>query len=512
MAQQDVINEIKQNVQEKFAELKSAVMMREKLLLRQLEVINTTRKQQLQAGKREKDVDCGIEFLCDNEHELLAAIRNFGRYQLTNLNLGLHDVYLQNEDYIKPSDDHETMFKGLNQSGEEGDLSVEDEEGRESIVVDFSRHKSLMEQNTKLMNESIINITLKEARELIKQAKLKREQPVPPLNLEELDDEVESSIADVVSSLEQGSLEHSDYLTNNKYSQTQQQQSTKQKRFKPKITINNCNGTINLRNIASLTIKCTTEDNVKAQIPVRYPNQEDEDEEEEVASSTNKAKTKSSQKSKTLVESLVSSSSNTECTSPTSTSNSNTPNSFSNYSSNNSSRSQSTKKPKSKKSLSKTDKSLNLESKSLRNSNNTESQDNIVESSSSSVVNEVTCDFYNRLLNEIKKSINQQQKVRSKCTTSSANSQTTQQNADSSTTGFNDYIGQDQQGRRLILKNFENLKIILEAHSSGDEESFHPVQIEQWLAEIISDTDLEPMQNTDILEHSKIYSEETQET
>ncbi|XP_037818593.1 uncharacterized protein LOC119608294 [Lucilia sericata] len=510
MAQQDVVNEIKQNVQEKFAELKSAVMMREKLLLRQLEVINTTRKQQLQSGKREKDIDSNIEFLCDNEHELLAAIRNFGRYQLTNLNLALQDVYLKNEDYIKPSDDHETMFKGLNQSGEEGELGIEDEESRESIVVDFSRHKSLMEHNAKLMNESIINITLKEAKELIKQAKLKREQPVPPLNLEELDDEVESSIADVVSSLEQGSLEqHSELLSNNKYSQTQQQ-STKQKRFKPKITINNCNGTINLRNIASLTINCTTEDNVQAQIPVRYPNQEDE-EEEEASSSTNKAKSKSSQKSKTLMESLVSSSSNTECTSPSSTSNSNTPNSLSNYSSNNSSRSQSTKKPKSKKSHVKPEKSHNMENKPLRNPNNPESQDNVVESSSSSMANEVTCDFYNRLLNEIKKSINQQQRVRSKCTSSSVHSQATQQNADSSTS-FNEYLGEDPQGRRLVLKNFENLKIILEAHSSGDEESFHPVQIEQWLAEIISDTDLEPMQNTDILEHSKIYNEETQET
>lgn len=482
-------------------------MMREKLLLRQLEVINTTRKQQLQAGKQEKDIDSGVEFLCDNENELLAAIRNFGRYQLTNLNLALQDVYLKNEDYIEPSDDHETMFKGLNQSGKEGNLVEEDDEGRESVVVDFSRHKSLMEHNAKLMNESIINITLKEAKELIKQAKLKREHPVPPLNLEELDDEVESSIAEVVSSLEQGSLEQSELMSNNKYSQTQQQ-STKQKRFKPKITINNCNGTINLRNIASLTINCTTEDKVQAQIPVRYPNKGEDDEEGEASSLTNDEISKSAQKSKTLVESLVSSSSNTDCGSPTSTSNSNTPNSLSNYSSNNSSRSQSTKKPKSKKSHTKTEKSYNMENKSIRN---TDFHENVVESSASSMTNEVTCDFYNRLLNEIKKSINQQQKVRSKCTSTTGNSQSTQQNADCSTS-FNDYLGENSQGRRMVLKNFENLKIILEAHSSGDEESFHPVQIEQWLAEIISDTDLEPMQNTDILEHSKIYNEETQET
>lgn len=480
-------------------------MMREKLLLRQLEVINTTRKQQRQAGKRENDIDAGVEFLCENEEELLAAIRNFGRYQLTNLNLAIQDVYLKNEDYIKPSDDHETMFKGLNQSTEESEekcVASHEEEGKESIVVDFSRHKSLMEHNAKLMNESIINITLKEAKELIRQAKLKREQPVPPLNLEELDDEVESSIAEVVTSLEQSSLDHNDQLSNNKYSQTQQQ-ATKQKKFKPKITINNCNGTINLRNIASLTINCTTEDKVQAQIPVNYPNPDYEAEEEEASSSlTNKQQ---HQKSKTLVESLVSSSTNTECTTPISTSNSNTPKSLSNYSSNNSSRSQSTKKPKTKKFQTKIEKSQNIENKS-------EPQNNKFESSSSSMTNEVTCDFYNRLLNEIKKSINQQQKVRSKCT-AAASITTSQQNADSSGKIYADYVNTgNEPGRRLVLKNFENLRIILEANSSGDEDSFHPIQIEQWLAEIITDTDLEPMQNTDILEHSKLFSEETQET
>ena len=479
-------------------------MMREKLLLRQLEVINTTRKQQQQAGKRENDIDAGVEFLCENEEELLAAIRNFGRYQLTNLNLAIQDVYLKNEDYIKPSDDHETMFKGLNESTEQDDenVALQQEEGKESIVVDFSRHKSLMEHNAKLMNESIINITLKEAKELIRQAKLKREQPVPPLNLEELDDEVESSIAEVVSSLEQGSLDLTDQLSNNKYSQTQQQTTTKQKRFKPKITINNCNGTINLRNIASLTINCTTEDKVQAQIPVNYPNPEYEAEDEEASSSLTHKQT---QKSKTLVESLVSSSTNTECTTPTSTSNSNTPKSLSNYSSNNSSRSQSTKKTKTKKFQTKTEKTQNLGNKIEQPQNNIKA-----ESSSSSMANEVTCDFYNRLLNEIKKSINQQQKVRSKYTASNVTN--SQQNADSAADYMTSSTTNSQPSRRLVLKNFENLRIILEANSSGDEDSFHPVQIEQWLAEIITDTDLEPMQNTDILEHSKIFSQETQET
>lgn len=159
-----------------------------------------------------------------------------------------------------------------------------------------------------------------------------------------------------------------------------------------------------------------------------------------------------------------------------------------------------------------------------KNDNVAASEDKVVSSAStnheytvvdSSTPNEVTCDFYNRLLNEIKRSINQQQRTRTKCSSSDARQQQTAADSTSQSSTYNDYVGDNYNGnnnsRRLILKNFENLKIILEANSSGDEESFHPVQIEQWLAEIISETDLEPMQNTDILEHSKIHSE-TQET
>ncbi|XP_075159978.1 uncharacterized protein LOC142233082 [Haematobia irritans] len=496
MASQELIDQIKETVIEKFAELKSACLMREKLLLRQLEVINTTSKQQLRQKEDPDNLTPGtIEFFVDNEKELLAAIRSFGRLQLTNINLTL-----QNQNEEEPSGEHETMFKGLNESSKEGA-----EEEKESIVVDFSHHKSLMERNAKLVNDSIINITLKEAKELIKQAKNKRETLVPPLNLEELDDEVESSIAEVVSSLEANS-EHFSNSHNNKYSQTQQT-SSKQKRFKPKITINNCNGTINLRNIASLTINCSTEENIQAQIPVKYVpsqgpvNDDNVEEAEEPSSSSRSKESKQSNKSKTLVESLVSSSSNTEeCTSPSSTTSQvTTPNSLSNFSSNNSSRSQS-KKNKNKKSHSKTDKiAMPMESGSSTTTNNHEYA--AVDSSS----NEVTCDFYNRLLNEIKRSINQQQKTRTKY--SSTDPRHHQAMADS--TSQSDYAGDNNgNSRRFILKNFENLKIILEANSSGDEESFHPVQIEQWLAEIISETDLEPMQNTDIvLEHSKIHNE-----
>ncbi|GBP12447.1 hypothetical protein EVAR_72643_1 [Eumeta japonica] len=89
--------------------------------------------QGLKPGDGDKNNESCVQFVCENEKELLAAIRNFGRYQLTNLNLALQDVYLQNEDYIKPSDDHDTLFKGLNQCTEPN-LLEDDDESKESIV------------------------------------------------------------------------------------------------------------------------------------------------------------------------------------------------------------------------------------------------------------------------------------------------------------------------------------------------------------------------------------------
>ncbi|KAL9911538.1 uncharacterized protein ACN427_005692 isoform 1-T1 [Glossina fuscipes fuscipes] len=509
------INRIKQSVEDKFAELKSALMMREKLLLRQLDVINSTYKQQ-QLGMAVTTTSnvTDIQFVCDNEKELLTTIRNFGRYHLTNINLALQDLYLKNEDYIEPIDDHETMFKDLN--SEEIDGKAKEYNDDESVLIDFSSHKSIMAHNAKRMNNSIVNITLNEAKELIRKAKTRRETVVPPLNLEELDDEVESSIAEAVSSLSRSNESCVDSIpdVNHKYSQTQQM--AKNRHMKPEITINNCNGIINLRNIASLTINCTTEDNIKAQIPLRHhvhdlhlnPDLSKANEKNFSigSSSSNIMQTKTGSKPKSLLESImVTTSGSTECNSSmqttvtTSTSDNTTPASMSNYL--NSPRLQS-KKQKSKKTY-KNEKTTHVDE-----------HDGDFQDSSSA---EVNCEFYNRLLNEIKKTMQQNPKVRTKCLNATAATiakTEKEQPPDGVTTDnvhlhvpLEDYLNpQKPQRKRFILKNFENLRIILEAQNGGDEDVFHPVQIEQWLAEIIADTDLEPIRNTDILEHSKIYT------
>uniref|UniRef100_A0A1A9WCZ2 Uncharacterized protein n=1 Tax=Glossina brevipalpis TaxID=37001 RepID=A0A1A9WCZ2_9MUSC len=520
MASPYEVNRIKQSVEEKFDELKSALMMREKLLLRQLDVINNTCKQQqlgtavITSAEPSESSIANIQFICDNEKELLTAIRNFGRYHFININLALQQLYLKNEDYIEPADDHETMFKDLN--GEEllkdVDGEVEEHKKSGSITIDFSHHKSIMAHSARRMNDSIVNITLKEAKELIRQAKTRQEILVSPLNLEKLDDGVEPSTVTDVSSLAKNSESTTGGMpdVNHKYSQTQQ--IAKKKGFKPKITINNCNGAINLRNIASLTINCTAEDNIKAQIPLTHHlpdlklkpeiNKEDESNILVESSSSNIMKTNITPNSKFTSEStMVTSSGSTECNSSkqttvtTSTSDNTISASISNLSSNNSSRSQS-KKQKFKPIY-----------KNEKTTYGEECEEGFQDSSST----EITCEFYNRLLNEIKKTI-QNPKGRTKyaTTTKTANEQSSDSIANDNAhhhVPLEDYLNSEiPQRRRFILKNFENLKIILEAQNGGDDDTFHPVQIEQWLAEIIADTDLEPMQNTDILEHSKIHT------
>ncbi|XP_017128588.1 uncharacterized protein LOC108146869 [Drosophila elegans] len=482
------LDEVKGIVQKKFNEIRAALHMREKLLLRQLEVIANTRQQQQLLKKSTNAVDnsdakrehSGVSFIPgegeDAEEQLLTAIRSYGHFLLDNsdMQLALQDYRttgLRNEDYIEPLDDHETMYKCL-QDGNVSYLDL-DEDGAppEAIVVDFSRNRSLVEDNAK---RSIINITLQEAKDLIKKAKIKRETYVPPLNLEELDDELESSIAEAVSSLGRETS-----IKSKSSVQEPPKTKSRKQRFKPKITINNCNGTINLRNIASLTINCASEEAVSAEIP--------------------------------LAKSADSSTTEPSNSTPTTTASS------SNYSSNASSRSQSKKQKANKK-------QERIEREPSSDSTPTPGHQG--KRYEETEIHDVTCDFYNRLLNEIKKSMVEKPRrsyhqmtepVQAAAADSScdANSNPRQSSAAkqepvSTTTSLTQSESgpQLQPGKRLILKNFENLKIILEANS-GDEDSFHPVQIEQWLAEIISEADLEPMQNTDILEHSRIHSSES---
>lgn len=325
-------------------------------------------------------------FLTDNEEELLKQIRNYGKFNFDSMNIAFNDVF-KNEDYNDPKVDHETMYKCLSDGGA---IADEMNANNEQIIVDFSA-------NRRLLRDSIINITVKETKELI-ECQNKDKTDVSPLNL-----------SNFISPTDSKTTTKTLDTTSTKSSQTDV--SVKKKRsFRPKITINNCNGIINLRNIANLTINCAKESSIR--------------------------KEKSSAESNSL---------NKECS---------------------------------------------VKEEETVSSTTKDESDEI----------EGNCEFYNRLLNEIKKSLIK------KTQTYPLPSSGEEENIDVpveedvlATPDSTDDI-ENAANHKFVLKNFENLKVIFE-NVSGTE--FHPIQIEQWLAEIVSETEVEP--NTgEIFEHSEI--------
>ncbi|XP_050097912.1 uncharacterized protein LOC126578921 [Anopheles aquasalis] len=146
---------LKLNVTDSFDRLRKAVDMREKLLLRQLTVL----VQQAQHITHEFD---SIRFSGDGEEDLIGRIRAYGRYNTENLNIMLQKEPYENEDYILPSNDHDIMHKSCRQ-GADDERDPESEE----IVVEFFNNRSLIREGAEMLCESIINLTLNESRELI---------------------------------------------------------------------------------------------------------------------------------------------------------------------------------------------------------------------------------------------------------------------------------------------------------------------------------------------------------
>lgn len=516
------LEKLKLDVQVKFDKIREALNVREKLLLRQIDVILTSRQHKNASASMASSVlsstnprrstnltsntvaspviECGdeMQFIAENEENILNSIRSYGRFNLDNINLALQDLYI-NEDYIAPGIDHDTMYKCLSNNSSNASNGNNDEE---SIVVDFSTNKKLIRKNVCNMNESIINITLNEAKELIRKshklsgtairtgtgtgtetgtAATETDAPVMPLNIEGILDE------DDFDDDDDDDDDGMPAPTHSKSSQTIDNNSTNNKRksrFKPKITINNCNGTINLKNISNLTINCATEDSFKAT-------------DAQITSPPNK--NSDQPKSSTIT------------TTNTTTSNSSAGSNQSNSSGGNSASSSNAISPTQQQ-------KQHYPDKRNRHIDDVEYNDDD---------RSATCEFYNRLLNEIKNSLKQKtpkviadnnRRKYPLATTNNGNEDDNEHRSQpvTSTTGnTDDSNGNDTSSKatttsqsmapnkKLVLRNFENLKIILEANDNSD--VMRPVQIEQWLAEIISETEIEPMQNTDILEHSKIH-------
>lgn len=464
--------ELKEGIHKKFADLRAALQMRENLLFRQLEVVASTKQHLTECGaenntllKSRTNEDDDIKILFENEAELLHSIRCFGRFQLGSMVLAL-----KQEDYITPNCDHEIMYKNIQSDENQSNMLPQKKQVSkisqvsDSVLVDFSKDKSLIEYNVKNINNSIVNITLEEAKALIRRTQVINETVIPELNLEELGDELESPIVEAVSNFSNDSYNRNSESVNNisNISDTTSVKKTKNVRNKSKVTINNCNGIINLRNISSVKInysnkKCNHLDDVKV-----YKNITDI----------------------------------SEISAPGSF------DSSSNQSSDSSSRSQSIR---AKKDAINAEDPIEAKKKSSQHLHNVSVvpinshsticfENNDCDNTAANVKGaEITCDFYSRLFNEIKRNMDQKGP-----SIDMAQKGLTEQN------NPNPVLLEEtlQRERQFVLKNFENLNIFLKNDSQN--EPISSVHIEHWLSEIIKDTDLEPMQNNEILEHSKL--------
>lgn len=159
------------------------------------------------------------------------------------------------------------------------------------------------------------------------------------------------------------------------------------------------------------------------------------------------------------------------------------------------------------------------------NCRGTDKKDNLTFTTSSSGTNSSTltgndsnncatynCEFYNRLINEIKNCIRRSDNSEP---TSTRDSSSLQKNSSSAFTADSNSF--DSHCKKILLKNIKNLKIqIPDADGSHQLSGYldantitHPVQIEEWLKQIISETEIEPMQNVEILEHTIINTPST---
>lgn len=349
--------------------------IREKLLTRQIDAIHHQNRH-----RKTKLID-QMKFVPDNQENVLAHIRMLGKFNLDNFQTS--DPF-NVEDYICPNDDHDFMYKGLGLNGNP-DINV-----NIPTVLDFTNNKALINENANNINDSIINITLNESRELIEESR----ELIERAKLFEFDEFLAEP--ENVTPIEED-----------------EPAAPVVKRNSQKIKIHNCTGTINLKNISKLTI-------------------------------------------------------NTNC-------------------------------------------------------RGTDKKDNLTFATSSSGTNLSTpignndvncatynCEFYNRLISEIKN-----------CIRRSDNSDMTSSTIkDSSSMKTNSALKPDSNSfdshcKKILLKNIKNLKIQIPDGNdplSGYLDAniiTHPVQIEEWLKQIISETEIEPMQNVEILEHSIINTPST---
>lgn len=153
---------MKNNIQGSFDQVRKALDFREKLLIRQVQVLEQ------QASQFTKE----IQFIPENQMSLQHLIRTFGKFNVSKLNVG--NDYLSNEDYIRPQDDHVLINKQLiEETPIPTAAAAADHESQQRTTA--ALHLAMVDDNANNINESLINLILSESKELIGKSKMSKQ-------------------------------------------------------------------------------------------------------------------------------------------------------------------------------------------------------------------------------------------------------------------------------------------------------------------------------------------------
>lgn len=296
---------MKTHVHESFNRLRKALDVRQKLLLRQIDVVFSTQNHQnahhqhhlqlmqqqrhkINNGSDESQQQTSpmfntnninnIEFINENELDVLNSIRKYGRYNFEHYNIVLNDMMIfqnQNEDDHHHNDYDLLMHKSC----------ITDDDTVVTKAIDqLPDNTNIIKENADYMNESIIHITLNETKELIDQTTNKPKLPLQqPTNLSENAiigintnttkynndiiytnairttrinnfDKMKIDLTNIYDDDIDANDKNKSLMQISKSSQTELLNRSNTLRNISNLTLNNNNGTINLKNVSNVII------------------------------------------------------------------------------------------------------------------------------------------------------------------------------------------------------------------------------------------------------------------
>lgn len=297
---------MKTHVHESFNRLRKALDVRQKLLLRQIDVVFSTQNHQnahhqhhlqlmqqqrhtLNNGSDESNQQTSpmfnanninnIEFINENELDVLNSIRKYGRYNFEHYNIVLNDMMIfqnQNEDDHHHNDYDLLMHKSC--------ITADDDTVVTKAIEQLPDNTNIIKENADYMNESIIHITLNETKELIDQTTNKTKLPLqPPTNVNENAtigintnttnynndiiytnairttrinnfDKMKIDLTNIYDDDIDANDRNNSLMHISKSSQTELLNRSNTLRNISNLTLNNNNGTINLKNVSNVII------------------------------------------------------------------------------------------------------------------------------------------------------------------------------------------------------------------------------------------------------------------